>query len=80
MRDGLTMEYRDDLRALLLDGLSVPDRRRTLQTIDEATAKKLAHLRRASDDAVDGDGSTERRPETSSRNWRSRHRATRSDG
>jgi hypothetical protein len=41
------MEYRDDLRLLLLDGLPTDARRETLRTIDRAREAKLAKLRSA---------------------------------
>jgi hypothetical protein len=43
----MQMEYRDDLRALLLQGLPAGERHETLRTIADATAKKLAKLRQA---------------------------------
>jgi hypothetical protein len=53
------MEYRDDLRVLLLNGLPDVERHETLATINKTTASKLAKLRQASveDDpgAVDDD-------------------------
>jgi hypothetical protein len=53
------MEYRDDLRVLLLDGLPPGERLMTLQTIDSATAAKLARLRRLGDDESDAMDSDE---------------------
>ena len=42
------MEYRDDLRVLLLNGLPDVERDETLTTIHKTTANKLAKLRRTS--------------------------------
>ena len=39
------VEYRDDLRVLLLDGLPPDERQLTLKTIESFTAKKLNKLR-----------------------------------
>ena len=52
------MEYRDDLRVLLLNGLPDVERDETLATINKTTASKLAKLRQTSleDDPSGGDG------------------------
>jgi len=48
------MEYRDDLRVLLLNGLPDDERHETLATIDRTTTSKLAKLRRTSVDDDSG--------------------------
>jgi hypothetical protein len=48
------MEYRDDLRALLLNGLPDAERHETLATIDRTTTRKLAKLRQTSADEDSG--------------------------
>ena len=48
------MEYRDDLRVLLLNGLPDAERHETLATIDRTTARKLAKLRQTSTDDDSG--------------------------
>lgn len=40
------MEYRDDLRVLLLNGLPPDERQLTFKTIETITAEKLNKLRR----------------------------------
>jgi hypothetical protein len=49
------MEHRLDLEKSLLAGLPEQQRRDTIQSMSEATAKKLAHLRRHldADDDID---------------------------
>ncbi len=52
------MEYRDDLRVLLLNGLPDVERHETLTTIHKTTASKLAKLRQSpvlDDPGVDED-------------------------
>jgi hypothetical protein len=44
------MEYRDDLRVLLLNGLPDVERHETLATINRTTTSKLAKLRQTSVD------------------------------
>lgn len=53
------MEDRDDLRALLLDGLPATDRQATLDTISQVRAAKLAKLRAADSPQDPPDGTAE---------------------
>jgi hypothetical protein len=52
------MEYRDDLRQRLLDGLSETEQHQTLQTMEAVQVRKLARLR-ASGDTISDEASTE---------------------